>query len=232
MPLRSAGAPQRAATPDARGSSSSAALHARTPAGAEEVPGSLESTNIRLRHELQACREQLAAAVFGPIPGGPPEASSSSSAWLAAQLAQSQRQVQVLCEALVARSDVSIELEAVLLQLRQPAPDGTQSEAAVWAANALKRLRGVQWVESIAKDVVDRVAALPTPTQAGSLSRSSSIAKNSSERHISQPTAAQRSLVADIPPARAPTQRMVPSGRSSTGASTGSPAAAFRSRMR
>jgi hypothetical protein len=197
-------------TAGSSGAASGADPRARTPAGSEESYG-LEVVNARLRRELDACREQLAAAVFGPIPGAPDAAVSL--AWLSAQLAQSRRQIHVLSEMLATRSDVTIELEAVLLQLRQPAADGTRSEAAVWAGNALKRLRGVQWVEAIAQDIVGGVAALPaggSPRTAATdgaagvnhdagVNRdargSAGGADRNGSRQVSRPTAAQRSLV-------------------------------------
>jgi len=172
----------------AGGSSSAAAPLARTPGAGEQ---SLEGVNASLRRELQACREELAAAVFGPIPGAPRASDPLSPAWAAAQLAQSRRQVQLLSEALATRSDVTVELEAVLLQLRQPAADGTRSEAAVWAGSALKRIRGVQWVEAISQDVVDRVSALSVIGRSGL----GAPPPPASQRAISIPTASQRGLV-------------------------------------
>ena len=41
-----------------------------------------------------------------------------------------------------------METEAVLLQLSQPATDGTRSEASAWASAALRRLRGVHHAEA------------------------------------------------------------------------------------
>jgi hypothetical protein len=194
-------ASKRAQTNGSNGAVAGAAPRARTPS---EESHSLESANARLRRELDACRTQLAAAVFGPIPGAPPDAASP--AWIAAQLEQSRRQVLVLSEMLATRSDVTIELEAVLLQLRQPAADGTRSDAAVWAGNALKRLRGVQWVEAIAQDVVNGIAALPVggSHRCAAGDRGAPVCGNARAaagggqacRQVSRPTAAQRSLVA------------------------------------
>lgn len=200
----------RAPTTGSSGAAPGAAPRARTPAGGEDTH-SLEVANVRLRRDLDACREQLAAAVFCPIPGGPPEHASASSAWISAQLEQSRRQVLVLSEMLATRADVTIELEAVLLQLRQPAADGTRSDAAVWAGNALKRLHGVKWVEAIAQDIVDGMAALPSGgshrcsagNRAPGESRDARVAAVGAERQagqqVSRPTAAQRSLVAGAP---------------------------------
>ena len=62
---------------------------------------------------------------------------------------------QVLSEALIARSDVSAELESVLLTLRQPSADGDRSESAEWAASTIRRLRGVQLGEELASRVIE-----------------------------------------------------------------------------
>ena len=107
-----------------------------------------------LRRELSQVREQLAAVLVQPcervdaVHGQ--HKSHSSTLWLAAQIQQSQRQVAVLSSAMLARSELSAELESILLQMRQPAPYGTRSEAATWAAAAMRRLRHVQFVEGIA----------------------------------------------------------------------------------
>ena len=155
---RPAAGPSRASAPAAR-------PRVDEPNGGEKANAALHSANVALHRELQEARDQLAAAVFGPIAD---EGEGGAAAWAAAQLAQSRRQVALLSEALATRSDMSVELEAVLLQLRQPAADGTRSEAAVWAGNALRRLRSVQWAEDLSRD---RVTAMPAaPRSAGTRS--------------------------------------------------------------
>ena len=111
--------------------------------------GALAEENAQLRRELQEVRDSLTKLMIGS------EATPTGSAlpdanWLAAQLMQSHRQVQLLTEALVQRGELSTELEAALNKLRQPSADGKRSEYADWATSTLRRLRHVQFVEELA----------------------------------------------------------------------------------
>ena len=110
----------------------------------------LSEENAQLRREVAELRQQLMVALSAPAPPAVTELSPQSVAWLSAQLEQGRRQVQVLSDALVQRSEMSTELEAVLLKLRQPAADGTRHEGAEWAAAAMRRLRHVQFAEELA----------------------------------------------------------------------------------
>ena len=109
-----------------------------------------------LRQEVQDVRDSFAKLMIGAdaLPTG---AALPDANWLAAQLMQSQRQVQLLTDALVQRGDLSTELEAALNKLRQPTADGKRSEYADWAATTLRRLRHVQFVEELA------AASVPEP---------------------------------------------------------------------
>ena len=126
----------------------------------------LAEENAALRRELADARKQLAAALTTPVERTPAERhadAASAMAWMAAQLAQSQRQVGVLSQALLARSHIAAELDAVLGQLATPAPDGTRSEAAAWAAAAMRRLRQVQFVGGLAPKLSDAAAKYCLP---------------------------------------------------------------------
>ena len=117
-----------------------------------------------LRQEVQDVRDSFAKLMIGPdaLPTG---VALPDANWLAAQLMQSQRQVQLLTDALVQRGDLSTELEAALNKLRQPTADGKRSEYADWAATTLRRLRHVQFVEELA------AASVPEPPRPAARSR-------------------------------------------------------------
>jgi hypothetical protein len=118
--------------------------------------GALAKENAMLRRENEEMRDSFAKLMIGA--DAPPTGTMLPDAnWLAAQLMQSQRQVQLLTEALVQRGDLSTELEAALNKLRQPAADGKRSEYADWAASTHRRLRHVQFVEELA------AASVPEP---------------------------------------------------------------------
>ena len=116
-----------------------------------------------LRQEVQDVRDSFAKLMIGAdaLPTG---AALPDANWLAAQLMQSQRQVQLLTDALVQRGDLSTELEAALNKLRQPTADGKRSEYADWAATTLRRLRQVQFVEEL---VAASVPEPPRPAARG-----------------------------------------------------------------
>mmetsp|Transcript_2574 Transcript_2574/g.5016 ORF Transcript_2574/g.5016 Transcript_2574/m.5016 type:complete len:200 (-) Transcript_2574:112-711(-) len=113
--------------------------------------GALVEENTQLRREVQEVRDCLAKLMVcsDATPTGGTAALPDAS-WLAAQLMQSHRQVQLLTEALVQRGELSTELEAALNKLRQPAADGRRSEYVEWATSTLRRLRHVQFVEELA----------------------------------------------------------------------------------
>jgi hypothetical protein len=105
-----------------------------------------------------------------------------ASFWLEAQLQQSRRHVQLLTEALMNRAELSTELEVILLQLREQKAPACISAAAAggvgtggagaqgagagagtpgvargltpeWAAAAMRRIRSVQFAESLADEL-------------------------------------------------------------------------------
>ena len=126
---------------------------------------------------LAADAPQSAEAISKATPPLP------ASFWLEAQLQQSRRHVQLLTEALMNRAELSTELEVILLQLReQKAPACTSAAAAggvgtgtgagagaqgagagtpgvargltpEWAAAAMRRIRSVQFAESLADEL-------------------------------------------------------------------------------
>tara|TARA_B100000795_G_scaffold251063_1_gene219615 strand:- start:159 stop:569 length:411 start_codon:yes stop_codon:yes gene_type:complete len=127
--------------------------------------GALAQENAMLRREVQEVRDSFAKLMIGA--DAPPTGAALPDAnWLAAQLMQSQRQVQLLTEALVQRGELSTELEATLNKLRQPV-DGKRSEYADWAASTLRRLRHVQFVEELA------AASVPEPPRPAARGRAS-----------------------------------------------------------
>jgi len=143
--------------PTGRPSSEPAASAPRPPAPPSEA-GKLRKElakaaeeNAQLRKEVQEVRETLAKLMIGGPPAPVDGAVLPDAAWIAAQLMQSQRQVQLLTEGLVQRGELSTELEVALTKLRQPAADGKPSEYAEWATNTLRRLRHVQFVEELAQ---------------------------------------------------------------------------------
>ena len=110
----------------------------------------LAEENAQLRREVEEVRAELTKLMVGTPPAPAAGAPLPDASWLAAQLVQSQRQVQLLTEALVQRSELSTELEVALTKLRQPTADGKRSEYAEWATATLRRLRHVQFVEELA----------------------------------------------------------------------------------
>ena len=116
----------------------------------KQQPSPLGEENAQLRREVVELRQQLMAAMSAPALPATAELPPQGVAWLSAQLEQSRRQVQLLSDALVQRSEMSIELEAVLLKLRQPTADGKRTEGAELAAAAMRRLRHVQFAEEVA----------------------------------------------------------------------------------
>mmetsp|Transcript_24341 Transcript_24341/g.53160 ORF Transcript_24341/g.53160 Transcript_24341/m.53160 type:complete len:212 (+) Transcript_24341:218-853(+) len=173
----------------------------RAPRESDEA---LAQENANLRRELVRLKEQFETALTRKCnaPDWSPDFENQyTPKWLAAQLQQSQRQVAVLSEALLARSELSIELEAILVQLRQPAADGSRSEAAAWAAAALRRLRQVQFIEGIAPSLGDDAPQL----------------------HVVKPRG--------TPPTAKQGQRTTASGRAKTGAPTARPTEPCRSSL-
>lgn len=109
-------------------------------------------------------------------------AALPASFWLEAQLQQSRRHVQLLTEALVKRAELSTELEVILLKIREQTPGGAGSGAGAesggggasaaaaagagasgaaavrgltpeWAAAAMRRIRSVQFAETLADEL-------------------------------------------------------------------------------
>ena len=152
---RGRGAASAASTPARPASSASMGRVGAPPRAAK--PGGLEEENAILRRELREAREQFARILTDPSCAGVGAAGGDGpptpAALARAQLIQTQRQVQVLTEALVARAELSTELEAVLTKLRAPAADGKNAEVAAWATGALRRLRHITHSEGIADDI-------------------------------------------------------------------------------
>ncbi|KAL1524545.1 hypothetical protein AB1Y20_019437 [Prymnesium parvum] len=146
---------------DVRAGSSAASADAKT----KQPP--LAEENAQLRREVAELRKQLMGALSAPTPPGSTELAPLGVAWISAQVEQSKRQVQVLSEALVQRLEISTELEAVLLKLRQPAADGTLPEGAEWAASAMRRLRHVQFAEELAENLHSLHRQASTSTKGG-----------------------------------------------------------------
>lgn len=142
----------------------------------------LEADNVQLRRELAEVRQQLLPLLAADAPQSAEAISKASpplpaSFWLEAQLQQSRRHVQLLTEALVNRAELSTELEVILLQLREQKAPACISAAAVggagaqgagagagtpgvargltpeWAAAAMRRIRSVQFAESLADEL-------------------------------------------------------------------------------
>ena len=142
------------------GVSGSRSCSAESSAAARKQTSALAEENAQLRKEVAEAREQLAKILY-THPDAPPPAVGAAPpdvAWITAQLTQAQRQVELLTEALVQRGELSTEVEAALIKLRQPTTDGKRPEHADWATNTLRRLRHVQFVEELASD---RLAAHP-----------------------------------------------------------------------
>ena len=140
--------------------SGSRSCSAESSAAARKQTSALAEENAQLRKEVAEAREQLAKILY-THPDAPPPAVGAAPpdvAWITAQLTQAQRQVELLTEALVQRGELSTEVEAALIKLRQPTTDGKRPEHADWATNTLRRLRHVQFVEELASD---RLAAHP-----------------------------------------------------------------------
>lgn len=147
---RGALAATRAVAPPRPSSEPSAAgPRPAVPAASRKEMGALAEENAQLRKEVQEVRDCLTKVMIGSE-ATPAASALPDSTWLAAQLMQSHRQVQLLTEALVQRGELSTELEAALNKLRQPAADGKRSEYADWATSTLRRLRHVQFVEELA----------------------------------------------------------------------------------
>jgi hypothetical protein len=143
----------------------------------------LEADNVQLRRELAEVRQQLLPLLAADAPQSAEAISKASpplpaSFWLEAQLQQSRRHVQLLTEALVNRAELSTELEVILLQLREQKAPACISAAAAggvgtggagaqgagtpgvargltpeWAAAAMRRIRSVQFAESLADEL-------------------------------------------------------------------------------
>ena len=118
-----------------------------------------------LRRENAEVRQQLLALVSAAAPPGvagpgsaPPAAAAAADAalpasfWLEAQLKPSQRQVQLLSDALVAKGELTVDLEVVLLQLRSV----ENGPPAQWCRDSLRRIRSIQFGEELAQGFVDR----------------------------------------------------------------------------
>ena len=169
---RAAVAPRPSTEPSAVPPAHASGPHASGPpapvanAALRKEMGALAQENAMLRREVQEVRDSFAKLMIGAdaLPTG---AALPDASWLAAQLMQTQRQVQLLTEALVQRGDLSTELEAALNKLRQPTADGKRSEYADWAASTLRRLRHVQFVEELA------AASVPEPPRPAARGRAS-----------------------------------------------------------
>ena len=146
------------------GVSGSRTCSAEASAAARKQTNALAEENAQLRKEVAEAREQLAKIMY-THPDAPPVAGAAppDAAWAAAQLTQAQRQVELLTEALVQRGELSTEVEAALIKLRQPTADGKRPEYADWATNTLRRIRHVQFVEELASE---KLAAQPKPRAA------------------------------------------------------------------
>jgi hypothetical protein len=117
-----------------------------------------------LRRENAEVRQQLLALVSAAAPPGvagpgsaPPAAAAAAAAlpasfWLEAQLKHCQRQVQLLSDALVAKGELTVDLEVVLLQLRSV----ENGPPAQWCRDSLRRIRSIQFGEELAQGFVDR----------------------------------------------------------------------------
>ena len=142
------------------GVSGSRTCSAEASAAARKQTNALAEENAQLRKEVAEAREQLAKIMYAHPDAPPPVAGAAPPdiAWIAAQLTQAQRQVELLTEALMQRGELSTEIEAALIKLRQPTAEGKRPEYADWATNTLRRLRHVQFVEELASD---RLAAQP-----------------------------------------------------------------------
>jgi hypothetical protein len=113
-------------------------------------------------------------ALAAPVHAAPAAASSGggvpeglSRPWLEAQLKQRERHVLLLSDALLQRSELSVEIEAILLQLSQPPSskaEGTPDPRGApvrpvrgltpeWAASAMRRIRAVQFAEELADNL-------------------------------------------------------------------------------
>lgn len=112
----------------------------------------LAEENAQLRREVAELRQQLMVALTASAAPST-ELPAHGVAWLSAQVEQGRRQVQLLSEALTQRSEMSVELESVLLKLRQPAADGKRPEEAEWAAAAMRRLRHIQFAEEVSENL-------------------------------------------------------------------------------
>lgn len=114
-----------------------------------------------LRRENAEVRQQLLALVSAAAPPGAASGTGTSQAgapslpasfWLDAQLKHCQRQVQLLSDALVAKTELTVDLEVVLLQLRSV----ENGPPAQWCRDSLKRIRSIQFGEELAQGFVDR----------------------------------------------------------------------------
>lgn len=153
-----AAAPSPAETPDvskllrdARAGSSAASVESK-------ARQSLGEENAQLRREVAELRQQLLSSLNQPISTNVTDVSEIGANWMLAQLEQSKRQLQVLSDALIQRGEICVELETILLKLRQPSADGKRSEDADWAASALRRLRHVQFAEEFAGNLRQSVS--------------------------------------------------------------------------
>lgn len=136
---------------------------ARGVAAAAPAAKPLEAENASLRRELAEVRQQLMEVTAAAAPPGASAQTLPAAFWLEAQLRQSRRHVQLLSEALVKRAELSTEVEAILLQIREQqmkptarAPDDSKGGAPArgltpeWAAAAMRRVRSVQFAEELA----------------------------------------------------------------------------------
>ena len=147
---------------------------ARGVAAAAPAAKPLEAENASLRRELAEVRQQLMEVTAAAAPPGANAQTLPAAFWLEAQLRQSRRHVQLLSEALVKRAELSTEVEAILLQIREQqkptarAPDDSKGGAPArgltpeWAAAAMRRVRSVQFAEELAVATAPYQFALAT----------------------------------------------------------------------
>ena len=116
-------------------------------------PLTLAEENALLRRENAEVRQQLLQLVAAANPTGGDARSSGplpASFWLEAQLQHARRQVQLLSDALVNKSELTVDLEIVLLQLRSV----ENGPPAQWCRDSLRRIRAVQFAEEAAGEIV------------------------------------------------------------------------------
>ena len=119
----------------------------KPPPGMVEEIGALRRENQELRQQLL----QLVAAAAPPTPGAEQKAMPAQF-WLEAQLTHCRRQVSLLSDALVLKAELTADLETILTQqLRMQPPPSTQQ--AQFCRVALKKLRGVDFAEEVARQI-------------------------------------------------------------------------------